>query len=182
MLIHDQECFPPTMVTLKNGRAVTLRFLSIDDAEKLGDFYLSIERAAYRFYCPHPLTREQAAKKAAMALAPTSGVLVAENENQEIVGYASYWWNADNDKPSTFGICIQKTYRGIALGQALMARLFEVAEKVGPPMMSLTVQKANPRAFALYSKMGFQVVREQMRKQVEEFPPEPEYYMERKAR
>lgn len=182
MLIHDQERFAPTPATLKDNRVVTLRFLAIEDAERLGDFYLSIERAAYRFYCPHPLTREQAAKKVAMAFAPTSGVLVAENETQEIVGYASYWWNADDEKPSIFGICITQAYRGIALGQALMARLFEIAEKVGPPVMSLTVQKANPRAFALYSKMGFQVVREQMRKQVEEFPPEPEYYMERPAR
>ena len=48
--------------------------------------------------------------------------------------------------------------------------------------MSLTVQKANPRAVALYQKMGFEIVREQMRNQVEEFPPEPEYYMERKVR
>lgn len=60
--------------------------------------------------------------------------------------------------------------------------LLEVVEYIGPQAMSLTVQKANPRAFALYSKMGFQVVREQMRNQAEEFPPEPEYYMERNAR
>ncbi|MDF1514754.1 MAG: hypothetical protein P1S60_13175 [Anaerolineae bacterium] len=45
----------------------------------------------------------------------------------------------------------------------------------------MTVQKANPRAraVALYRKTGFQIIREQMRGQMEEFPPEPEYYMER---
>jgi len=109
-------------------------------------------------------------------------ILVGENENQEIAGHASYWWDTDDDAPSTFGICIRKAYRGIALGQALMTRLFEVAEHIGPPVMSLTVQKANPRAFALYSKMGFQVVHEQMRGRVEEFAPEPEYYMKRQTR
>ena len=101
---------------------------------------------------------------------PTAVYLVAENKAGQIVGYASFWWDANDDKPSTFGICIQKAYRGIALGQALIARLSEVAEDIGPTVMNLTVQKANPRAFALYSKMGFQVLREQMRGQVEEFP------------
>lgn len=182
MLKNDQVQFPSKTVTLKDNRVVTLRFLTADDAEKLSDFYLSIERAAYRFYCPHPLTREQAEQKVAKALVPTAVYLVAENERQQIVGYASYWWNAEDDEPSTFGICIQKAYRGVALGQALIARLSEIAKDIGPSVMSLTVQKANPRAFALYSKMGFQVLREQMRGQVEEFPPEPEYYMEREVR
>jgi len=50
--------------------------------------------------------------------------------------------------------------------------------------MSLTVQLANNRAVALYHKMGFTIVREQMRAASEAcgFPAETEYYMERRVR
>jgi ribosomal protein S18 acetylase RimI-like enzyme len=44
--------------------------------------------------------------------------------------------------------------------------------------MGLTVQKANPRGMALYQKMGFGVVREQVRPS----DGEPEFYMERRFR
>jgi len=182
MLPTDQIRFPPKSVTLRDGRTVTLRFLTPDDAEVLGDFYESIERAAYRFYCPHGLTRENAAKKAADAESATSVTLVAEHTAGAIVGYNWYAWKVGSEEPSIFGICIRKEHRGNALGRALMARLLEVAAEIGPEVMSLTVQKANPRAAALYTKMGFQPVREQMRGQVEEFPAEPETYMERRAR
>ena len=179
----DRDRFPPRTVTLKDDRAVTLRPLTTDDTEALGDFYLSIERAAYRFYCPNPLTCKWSEKRTAAADEPTSVTLVAENNTGQIAGYAWYRWDEDKpEKPSLFGICIRKAYRGVALGQALIAHLLEIAEEVGPPVMSLTVQKANARAFGLYSKMGFEVVREQERGRVEEFPPEPEYYMEQRIR
>jgi ribosomal protein S18 acetylase RimI-like enzyme len=182
VLDQDLERFPPTVTELEDGRRVTLRFLALEDAQALGDFYESLSRATYRFYCPHPLTRENAAKNAASALSPTLAALVAEDRAQEIVGYASYQWENDGSRASIFGICLRQAYRGIGLGQAMMERLLEVARHVGPPIMSLTVQKANPRARALYHKMGFQIVREQVRGQIEEFAPEPEYYMERQTR
>ena len=182
MLKRDQDRFTETTVTLKNGCRIALRFLTAEDAEAFGDFYASIERAAYRFYCPYPLTRERARTNTAAALAPTIIGLVAVNDAQHIVGYASFQWETPENAPSVFGICLHKDYRGFGLGETFMARIAEIAKEVGPPVMSLTVQQANPRAVALYRKMGFQIIREGMRTQLEEFPPEPEYYMERKAR
>lgn len=182
MLDQDQTRFAPTSIELENDHRVTLRALALGDADTLGDFYGSLSRATYRFYCPHPLTRENAAKVAARASSPMLVALVAENKAQEIVGYASYHWVHDDSRASTFGICLRQAYRGVGLGQAMIERLIEIAERVGPPVMSLTAQKANPRALALYRKMGFRVVREQMRGQIEEFPPEPEVYMERQVR
>jgi ribosomal protein S18 acetylase RimI-like enzyme len=181
MLERDRERYPPISMTLQD-RQVKLALLAVGDAEALGDFYAAQPRATYRFYCPHPLTRENAALVAAKALSPTWVALIAKDAHGTIVGYASYRWESDDSRASTFGICIRPAYRGVGLGQALSARLFEIAADVGPPVMSLTVQKANLRALALYRKMGFRVVREQMRCQVHEFPPEPEYYMERSAR
>ncbi len=182
MLEKDRARFTDTRITLKDGSPVTLRFLTAEDAEAFGDFYVSIERDAYRFYCPHPLTRENARIRTDAALSPTVVGIVATNTEQHIVAYASFQWHEADNGSGFFGICIQRQYRGLGLGEALMQRVAEIAKDVGPPVMSLTVQEANPRAVALYQKMGFEIIREQMRNQVEEFPPEPEYYMERKVR
>ena len=183
MQITDQQRFPAVTVTLKGPQTLLLRFLAVEDAQAFGDFYESIERTAYRFYCPHPLTRENAEKRTAAALSPSVVGIVAINEDQQIVAYTSFQWKAtDYYTPSFFGICIQKPYRGIGLGEVLMQRIMEIAKEIGPPVMSLTVQKANPHAVTLYRKIGFEIIREQIRQQVEELPPEPEYYMERKVR
>ena len=182
MQISDQQRFLPVTVTLNDKNGIRLRFLAVEDADAFGDFYMSIERAAYRFYCPHPLTRENAANCTAAALSPTGVGIVAVDDTQQIVAYASYQWNASDYTPSVFGICILKPYRGIGLGKVLMQRTADIAKEIGPPIMSLKVQIANPRAVALYREMGFKIIREKMRPHVEEFPPEPEYYMERTVR
>ena len=81
---------------------------------------------------------------------------------------------------STFPLGVA-TSGDAGLGQTMMTRLLHIAERVGLPVMGLTVQKANRRALALYRKMGFRIVREQVRGQVEELAPEPEVYMERET-
>jgi ribosomal protein S18 acetylase RimI-like enzyme len=181
--------FPPQVATLKDGRRLTLRLLAEDDAEALGDFYESMPRETWRFYCPSKLTREDAAKKAARALNPTVVCLVAVDETTgQIAGYDWYRWRNAEGRASVFGICLREAYRGIGLGRALIQRLLAIAHllgrsyKFGPPVMSLTVQLANPRAVALYTKMGFRIVREQVRGQVADFPAEPEYTMEQTLR
>ena len=90
---------------------------------------------------------------------------------------AWYRWKA-GVPASGFGICIARTLQGRGAGQQLMARLLEIALTVGPPVMSLTVQKKNPKGVELYAKMGFRVIREQVRAA----DGEPEYYMERPMR
>ena len=55
-----------------------------------------------------------------------------------------------------------------------MDNLIEFAKLYGPPIMSLTVQKANSGAVKLYQKKGFMIIREQIR----ERDGEPELYME----
>ena len=182
MLAADQTRFPPQTATLRDWRTVTLRFLKTEDTEALVDFYESVELAAYRFYSPAPPTRESAAKKTAAALAPNWVCIVAEAEGSAIVGYNWCKWNPAYDEPSIFGICVRRDYRGNGLGKALMTRLLDVAAEAGPEVMSLTVQMANPRAVALYTSMGFKIVREQTRGRIGQFAPEPEYYMERRVR
>lgn len=183
MRADDRMRFCPIPAVLKDARQVTLRLLEPDDAAALGDFYDAMPRETWRFYCPPRLTRTDAAKKAARALDPTEVCIVAVDEtDRQIVGYNWYMWKEASSRASVFGICLRESHRGAGLGQALMARLLTIAREVGPPVMSLTVQLANPSAIALYAKMGFHIVHQQMRNRIDDFVSEPEYYMEQDLR
>lgn len=163
----------PVIERLNNGNEMVIRPLRKDDGEALADFYLSIPKEDYFFYCPHPLDKEHACKKADDAENPNFICLVMGTKDGKIAGYAWCRWPEDWIK-SSFGICIRHDHHGIGAGQALMRNLIGLSGKYGPPIMSLTVQKANPGAVKLYQKMGFNVIREQIRVR----DNEPEYYME----
>lgn len=184
MTPEDRNRFPSQTVTLADGRVVAIRTLAAGDGPALADFYAAVPLADIRFYCPYPLTREQAFRNAAQADSPLAVVLVMETADGAIGGYAWCRWPGPDAEESVFGICIRPDFRRQGAGRVLMTRLLEIAGAVGPPVMALTVQLANRAAVALYRRMGFAVVREQMREHRPEygFPPEPEYVMERTVR
>jgi ribosomal protein S18 acetylase RimI-like enzyme len=180
---EDQRRFGQIHAALRDGRETTLRPLATTDGEALGEFYESVPREDYRFYCPHPLTREQAKQNAQEADGPFRVTLLAqEPDTGRLLGYAWYRWKDERSAKSGFGICVRRGYQDVGVGRTLMTRLFEIARCVGPSVMQLTVQLANTKAIALYRKMGFVVVAEQMRQPTEAFPTEPEYRMERRCR
>ncbi|MBI3945733.1 MAG: GNAT family N-acetyltransferase [Armatimonadetes bacterium] len=182
MLEQDRRRFPPVPAALKDGRVVVIRHIAGEDADAFADFYEAIPRADVRFYCPHPLTRERAAEEAAAADHPFRVRLVAVDDGGVIAGCAHYGWRDAESPAGGFGICCRRGYQGCGLGRALMTRILEIAREVGPPLMYLTVQKTNARAVALYQSMGFEIVREQVRRAFDEFPAEPEYFMQRPTR
>ena len=179
---EDREHFAPIAVMLKDRRSIIVRFLEPTDGDALAEFYESVPRGDYRFYSPHPLTRDEAMKKAQRADGSHFVCAVGVEESEKIAGYAWYDWKDAESAPSVFGICLRRDYQGSGAGQALMRRLFEAAREIGPARITLTVQKSNLRAVALYQKMGFTILREQLRPAFEEFPEEPEYALERAAR
>ena len=176
--------FPSQCVTLKDGREALIRPLAAKDGEALGDFYEAVPPEDFQFYCPHALTRAKAREKAESAMAPRQVVLVLEAGDRIIGGYAWYRWQSDDAPTSVFGICLRRDFQGTGAGRAIMARLLQIAREVGPPVMSLTVQKTNVRGIELYKQMGFEIIREQIRPAKPEFglEPEPEYYMELRVR
>jgi ribosomal protein S18 acetylase RimI-like enzyme len=178
---QDQARFGPIPGPLAGS---LIRPLRTSDAAALGELYEATPREDFRFYCPHDLNRAKAQENAAAALHPDQVVLVLETPERKIAGYAWYRWEPSDAPSSMFGILIGRAYQGRGVGKALIARLLEIAKGVGPPVMWLTVQLANPRAVALYRKMGFQVVREQTRQAYPHWgiEAEPEYYMERRVR
>ena len=171
----DQQRFPPLAITLRNGTPAVIRPLAKTDGAGLAKFYAGIPAEDVLFYCPHPLTQEYAFKNAAQAASPTEVVLVLETSGDSISGYAWYRWT-EGACASGFGICIARPLQGAGAGKQLMSRLQEIALTVGPPVMSLTVQRKNPKGVELYIKMGFRIIREQLRAA----DGEPEYYMERR--
>ena len=165
--------FQPRSVTLKNGHAASIRPLETGDGEALARFYATLRPADRKFYCPHPLTPEEALKKAARAGETGFQCLVLETPDREIGGYA--WIRTKEEgEVGVFGICIRPDMQGQGAGKALMHWIMHCARRNGPPVVSLNVQKSNPGGIALYRKMGFEVVRGQLRAS----DNEPEYYME----
>ena len=180
---EDRKQFRAVRRILKNGHGVRLRFLDRRDGPRLAAFYARVPRRDFRFYCPYALTAEQAERNAAAADDPRRVVLVLEDPGDDSIGgYAWYQWKAAEPGISTFGICIRPDFQGIGAGRKLMTRLLDIAARVGPPRMQLTVQKANPGAVHLYRRMGFDIVREQSREPSFGFGPEPEYAMQRRIR
>jgi ribosomal protein S18 acetylase RimI-like enzyme len=163
--------------TFRNGATVTLRPLHANDGEALADFYAAVPSEDNFYYAPHCLTPQEAARKAARAGSPGFVCLVIEADGKAIVGYAWYRWK-DGDRASVFGVCVDRRLQGAGAGRLLISRLSETARTIGPLYMSLTVQKSNERALALYRGAGFRIVREQLRGS----DGEPEYYMELKVR
>ena len=179
MTPEDQKRYAPERVWVSNGMEALIRFLCpLDDAE-MREFYNAVPSEDKRFY---PATLEELDKKLAECEKPNAVHLVITTAQGLIFGHAYYRWDGDDSEKSTFGICIRPGYQGIGAGKALMNRLLDISREIGPPVMCLTVQKANERAFEMYKKMGFRVIREQTVGERFGFPAEPEYYMERVLR
>ena len=64
----------------------------------------------------------------------------------------------DNDTPS-FAISLDKDYRGLGIGTALMKEMLRILKDRGYKQASLAVQKAN-YAVKMYQKTGFEIVDE----------------------
>ena len=181
---EDRQRFPATSAKLKDGRAVTLRPLVKDDAEALADFYETVPPEDFRFYCPRILNRENAHAVAARADSPYEVCVVLATPDRGVGGYAWCQWKDDAAECSVFGVCVRRDYQGAGAGRALMTRINAIAAEIGPPVMTLTAQLANPSAVALYQSMGFRIVRRQTRKADHKpgMAAEPEYFMERRTR
>lgn len=183
MKTADRARATPLPITLRDGREMVIRALDAGDAEAFVAFYSAIPVDDNRYYIgPEGCTPEKARERAARADSPTEVALVIDGQNGQVYGEAWYSWKDEPRAKSTFGICISRAVQGVGAGKALMDRLMALAAEVGPPVMTLTVQKENARAVALYQKMGFAIVREQMRPARQDCPELPEYYMEKSLR
>jgi ribosomal protein S18 acetylase RimI-like enzyme len=136
-------------MTLKNGRAITVRLKTPDDGEALGEMLASCSERTYYFFHPYPLTRESGLKVAADE---NIVCFVAFADNGAAVGYV--WIGREGDMP-TLGICVRDGWQELGVGRVLMERIIAEAKNLGKKGIQLTVMKDNARGIALYQSVGF---------------------------
>jgi putative acetyltransferase len=140
-------------VRLKDGRTVVVKFLALEDEEKLFEMFASMSAEALRWGMP-PYTREVIGRW--MNNLPNLIPLVAVDHSR-IVGYASIY---KNPHPRRKGVCdlgmyLHQDFQNAGLGTAMLSNLLQLAEKEKLHRISLHVIADNSVAVHLYEKFGF---------------------------
>lgn len=107
------------------------------------------------------LTTEEERNKWLFSRGPKYSVLIIENENGDVLGWASL--NEFNSKcccsgVADFSIYIKRETRGMGLGNILLASLIHTAENQGFSKLVLSALNSNLAAKRLYLSMGFREV------------------------
>jgi len=116
-------------VKLKDGREATVRFLTLEDKEKLGEMFASMSDEALKWGMP-PYTREVIERW--MSNLPNLIPLVAEHSNR-IVGYASIFKYTHPRRKGIgdIGMYIHQYFQNVGLGTAILNHLLEIAKRQG---------------------------------------------------
>jgi RimJ/RimL family protein N-acetyltransferase len=139
---------------LKDGREVTVRFLTDKDKVELFHMFSSMSEKALAWSMA-PYTMEVIERWISNIQNLIS--LVAEYGNK-IVGYASIF-RFPHPRRKGVGdqlIYLHQDFHSVGLGTALMEKLLQLAKKEGMHKIELTVVVDNEVAIHLYNKLGFQ--------------------------
>ncbi|MCM3125850.1 ribosomal protein S18-alanine N-acetyltransferase [Mesobacillus sp. AQ2] len=125
------------------NKTITFRNMTVDDLDdvmevEVNSFTVPWSREAFF----NELTKNQFAQ-----------YLVVEVD-QKVVGYCGVWIIVD--EAHITNIALLPEYRGMKLGEALMAKVMELAREMGALRMTLEVRVSNNRAQNLYRKFGFE--------------------------
>jgi [ribosomal protein S18]-alanine N-acetyltransferase len=125
------------------NKTITFRNMTIDDLDEVMDvevnsFTIPWSREAFF----NELTKNQFAQ-----------YLIVEVD-QRVVGYCGVWIIID--EAHITNIALLPEYRGMKLGEALMAKVLELAREMGAMRVTLEVRVSNERAQNLYRKFGFE--------------------------
>jgi [ribosomal protein S18]-alanine N-acetyltransferase len=125
------------------NKTITFRNMTVDDLDdvmevEVNSFTVPWSREAFF----NELTKNQFAQ-----------YLVVEVD-QKVVGYCGVWIIVD--EAHITNIALLPEYRGMRLGEALMAKVLEIAREMGALRMTLEVRVSNNRAQNLYRKFGFE--------------------------
>ena len=153
-----------------------IRALTSADLEALEAFYRSLTPATVALFMPFgpDAPREKMVEHLALAEAGEHVSRGLVNDDGEIEGHC-YVSNIHAEKPS-FGLGLRERMQGQGWGPKLTAAVFEDPRAAHLPLVTLTVVKANERAWRIYERYGF-VIDEERRPS---WVPEESYYMERR--
>jgi [ribosomal protein S18]-alanine N-acetyltransferase len=125
------------------NKTITFRNMTVDDLDEVmevevNSFTIPWSREAFF----NELTKNQFAQ-----------YLIVEVD-QRVVGYCGVWIIID--EAHITNIALLPEYRGLKLGEALMAKVMELAREMGAIRVTLEVRVSNERAQNLYRKFGFE--------------------------
>ncbi|UYZ22277.1 ribosomal protein S18-alanine N-acetyltransferase [Mesobacillus jeotgali] len=125
------------------NNTITFRNMTVDDLDEVMEVELksfTVPWSKEAFF--NELTKNQFAH-----------YLIVEVD-QRVVGYCGVWIIID--EAHITNIALLPEYRGMKLGEALMAKVMELARELGAMRMTLEVRVSNERAQNLYGKFGFE--------------------------
>lgn len=143
------------LVKLKDGKEVTIRFLTAEDKEKFLEMFASMSEEALKWGMP-PYTREIIERW--ISNIPNLIPLVAEDNNR-MVGYAAIYKlpHPRRRGVSDLVMYLHQDFHNVGLGTAMLNYLLELARKEGLHRVGLHVIADNKIAIHLYEKFGFKV-------------------------
>ena len=148
-------------VTLKDGRACTLRNGTASDGQALLDvFNLTHEQTDYLLTYPgeHSYTAQQEAEFLKEKTDSADEIELLAELDGVIVGTAGIGCVGRREKTrhrAEFGISVDKAYWGLGIGRALTEACIECAKKAGYAQLELEVVAENRSAIGLYESEGF---------------------------
>jgi ribosomal protein S18 acetylase RimI-like enzyme len=148
-------------VTLKDGRACTLRNGTASDGQALLDvFNLTHEQTDYLLTYPgeHSYTAQQEADFLKEKTDSADEIELLAELDGVIVGTAGIGCVGRREKTrhrAEFGISVDKAYWGLGIGRALTEACIECAKKAGYAQLELEVVAENRSAIGLYESVGF---------------------------
>ena len=148
-------------VTLKDGRACTLRNGTASDGQALLDvFNLTHEQTDYLLTYPgeHSYTAQQEADFLKEKTDSADEIELLAELDGVIVGSAGIGCVGRREKTrhrAEFGISVDKAYWGLGIGRALTEACIECAKKAGYAQLELEVVAENRSAIGLYESEGF---------------------------
>jgi [ribosomal protein S18]-alanine N-acetyltransferase len=125
------------------NKTITFRNMTVDDLDEVMEVELksfTVPWSKEAFF--NELTKNQFAH-----------YLIVEVD-QRVVGYCGVWIIID--EAHITNIALLPEYRGMKLGEALMARVMEQSREMGALRMTLEVRVSNEKAQNLYRKFGFE--------------------------
>jgi RimJ/RimL family protein N-acetyltransferase len=143
------------LVRLKDGREITVRFLTAEDKERLVEMFASMSDEALKWGMP-PYTREVVERW--INNIPSLIPLVAEDNNW-IVGYATIFKYPHPRRKGVgdLAMYLHQDFHNAGLETAILDYLLGLARKEGVHRMGLHVIADNKIAIHLYEESGFKV-------------------------
>lgn len=146
--------------TLKNGKSVLIREVSIHDAEKAIEYLKQISLETNNLLRePHEITYtlESEQKLLAMIEKSNNDVMYTVWDNDKLISLTGFHGSELNRITHRVYVAISvlKDYQGLGLGTQLMSLLCLKAKEFGKTKIELDVREDNEAAIHIYEKQGF---------------------------